>query len=87
MQSLASDPRGPGNPLGGLPPFIYSVSFHWLKAPLFSWPVKGRGFPKEAPFLGWKRIPANGTPYIQGSSQDPRRAGEVPTGLARLAVL
>lgn len=80
MQRLASDPRGPGSSLGGWPPFIYSVSFHWLKTPLSSWPLKGRGFPKEAPFLGRKRIPAKGTPYIQGSEPHPSKSWGVAHG-------
>ena len=58
MQLLASDPRGPGSPLGGVPLFIYSVSFHSPLSP--PGPLKGKGFPKEAPFSGWKKIPAKG---------------------------
>ena len=51
MQRLASDPRGPGSPLGGVPPFIYSVSFHWPKAPLSPWPTERKRISQRSPFL------------------------------------
>ena len=86
MQRLASDPRGPGSPLGGVPPFIYSVSFHWPKAPRSFWPTERKRISQRSLFLRMEENSCKGT-HIQGSRRDPRRAGEVPTGLAHPTVL
>lgn len=80
MQFLASDPRGPGSSLGVLCLFICSMSFHWLEGPL--WPPDHRkeDFPKSG-------LSLDGREFLQTRTPGPLEADEVPTRLARLAMM